>query len=93
MTDGTAGLQVKPRDADDWIDVPHVDGAFVVNIGDLLMRWTNDVYVSNPHRVQRPRRSAAPSPSSWTPIPTAWWKPCPPFRVSGITSRSWHMNI
>lgn len=55
-TDGTPGLQVKPRDHDDWMDVPHVDGAFVVNIGDLLMRWTNDVYVSNPHRVQRPKR-------------------------------------
>jgi isopenicillin N synthase-like dioxygenase len=71
MTDGTAGLQVKPRDQDDWIDVPSVKGAFVVNIGDLLMRWTNDVYVSNPHRVQRPkkeRRSIAffmdPNPDS-----------------------------
>ncbi|MEM1288583.1 MAG: 2-oxoglutarate and iron-dependent oxygenase domain-containing protein [Pseudomonadota bacterium] len=71
MTDGTPGLQVKPRDNADWIDVPHVDRAFVVNIGDLLMRWTNDTYVSNPHRVQRPkkeRRSIAyfmdPNPDS-----------------------------
>ncbi|MEQ8658425.1 MAG: 2-oxoglutarate and iron-dependent oxygenase domain-containing protein [Hyphomicrobiales bacterium] len=62
MSDGTAGLQVKPRDSADWIDVPAVDGAFIVNIGDLLMRWTNDIYVSNPHRVLRPikeRRSIA----------------------------------
>ena len=71
VTDGTPGLQVKPRDHDGWIDVPHVDGAFVVNIGDLLMRWTNDTYVSNPHRVLRPpreRRSIAffldPNPDS-----------------------------
>ena len=61
MTDGEAGLQVRPRGGD-WIDVPHVPGAFVVNIGDCLMRWTNDIYVSTPHRVlvpERVRRSIA----------------------------------
>lgn len=55
MTDGEPGLQVKPRGGD-WMDVPHLDGAYVVNIGDCLMRWTNDIYVSTPHRVLRPRR-------------------------------------
>ncbi|QDL94009.1 isopenicillin N synthase family oxygenase (plasmid) [Paroceanicella profunda] len=54
-TDGTAGLQVRPR-GQDWVDVPHVPGAFVVNIGDCLMRWTNDIYVSTPHRVLPPAR-------------------------------------
>lgn len=61
LTDGTPGLQVTPRGSD-WIDVPHVPGAFVVNIGDCLMRWSNDIYVSNPHRVlppPRPRQSVA----------------------------------
>ncbi|MEO0384761.1 MAG: 2-oxoglutarate and iron-dependent oxygenase domain-containing protein [Pseudomonadota bacterium] len=56
MTDGTAGLQVKPRGSDEWVDVPHVENAFVVNLGDLLMRWTNDVYVSTRHRVIPPAR-------------------------------------
>ncbi|MEM7642599.1 MAG: 2-oxoglutarate and iron-dependent oxygenase domain-containing protein [Pseudomonadota bacterium] len=55
MTDGEPGLQVKPRGGD-WVDVPHVAGAYVVNIGDCLMRWTNDVYVSTPHRVLPPKR-------------------------------------
>jgi isopenicillin N synthase-like dioxygenase len=55
MTDGEPGLQVKPRGGD-WTDVPQVEGAYVVNIGDCLMRWTNDIYVSTPHRVLRPRR-------------------------------------
>ena len=61
MTDGEAGLQVKPRGGD-WMDVPHVPGAFTVNIGDCLMRWTNDHYASTPHRVlppERQRRSIA----------------------------------
>jgi isopenicillin N synthase-like dioxygenase len=54
LTDGEPGLQVRPRGGD-WMDVPHVPGAFVVNIGDCLMRWTNDIYVSTPHRVRPPR--------------------------------------
>jgi isopenicillin N synthase-like dioxygenase len=60
-SDGEPGLQVKPRGGD-WMDVPRVEGAFIINIGDCLMRWTNDIYVSTPHRVKvpkRPRRSLA----------------------------------
>jgi isopenicillin N synthase-like dioxygenase len=56
LTDGAPGLQVRPRGGD-WQDVPHVAGAFVVNIGDCLMRWTNDIYVSTPHRVLPPPRA------------------------------------
>ena len=52
-TDGVAGLQVRRRNGS-WQDVPALPGAFVCNIGDCLMRWTNDVYVSTPHRVQAP---------------------------------------
>lgn len=61
MTDGEPGLQLKLRDGG-WIDVPMVPGAYVVNIADCLMRWSNDIYVSTPHRVQIPknvRRSLA----------------------------------
>jgi len=49
-TDDVGGLEVRTR-AGDWIDAPAMANAFVVNIGDCLMRWTNDVYVSTPHRV------------------------------------------
>jgi isopenicillin N synthase-like dioxygenase len=52
-TDGIAGLQVRTRSGA-WIDAPHIAGAFVCNIGDCLMRWTNDVYISTPHRVAIP---------------------------------------
>ncbi|NNL18790.1 MAG: isopenicillin N synthase family oxygenase [Boseongicola sp.] len=61
MTDGEPGLQVRPRDGD-WVDVPSVENAYVVNIGDSMMRWSNDIYVSTPHRVLPPkntRRSVA----------------------------------
>jgi isopenicillin N synthase-like dioxygenase len=54
-TDGVAGLQVRARNGM-WLDAPHLPGAFVCNIGDCLMRWTNDVYVSTPHRVAVPLR-------------------------------------
>ncbi|MEO1537134.1 MAG: 2-oxoglutarate and iron-dependent oxygenase domain-containing protein [Pseudomonadota bacterium] len=60
-SDGEPGLQVQPR-GQDWIDVPSVPGAFIINIADCLMRWTNDIYVSTPHRVRvpkKPRRSLA----------------------------------
>lgn len=53
MTDGVGGLEVRARNGA-WIAAPHVPGAFIVNIGDCLMRWTNDVYVSTPHRVASP---------------------------------------
>jgi len=53
LTDDAGGLEVRTRDGD-WIKAPYVPGAFVCNIGDCLMRWTNDVYVSTPHRVVNP---------------------------------------
>nr|WP_134331717.1 2-oxoglutarate and iron-dependent oxygenase domain-containing protein [Pseudomonas sp. HS-2] len=48
--DEVGGLQVKRRDGG-WIDAPFVQGTFVVNIADMLMQWTNDKWVSTPHRV------------------------------------------
>ena len=48
--DDVGGLQVKRRDGG-WIEAPPIAGTFVVNIADMLMRWTNDRWVSTPHRV------------------------------------------
>lgn len=33
-----------------WLDAPVVPGAFVVNSGNMLRRWTNDRFLSTPHR-------------------------------------------
>lgn len=51
--DVRGGLQIRNRHGD-WIDVPALPGTFVVNIGDTLARWTNDLWVSTMHRVVNP---------------------------------------
>jgi len=58
LTDDTpGGLQVHTREGE-WVDaIPPAD-AFVVNIGDLMMMWTNDRWLSNMHRVVNPPASA-----------------------------------
>lgn len=33
-----------------WIDAPALAGAYVVNGGQLLQRWTNDFFLATPHR-------------------------------------------
>jgi isopenicillin N synthase-like dioxygenase len=52
------GLQVFNK-AGQWVDVPMVEGALVVNIADLMMQWTNDLWVSTLHRVVNPPPDAA----------------------------------
>lgn len=49
LNDQVGGLQVLHQNQ--WIDVPHVPGALVVNIGDLLQLVTNDRFISAEHRV------------------------------------------
>ena len=46
------GLEVL-NGAGEWIDVPPVEGTFVVNIGDLLELWTNGAFVATSHRVRK----------------------------------------
>jgi len=52
-TDEVGGLEVRTRDGR-WLAAPFIPGTYVCNIGDCLMRWTNDIYVSTPHRVVSP---------------------------------------
>jgi isopenicillin N synthase-like dioxygenase len=51
--DAPGGLQVADAQGD-WFDVPLVPGSFVINLGDLMQRWTNDRWRSALHRVVNP---------------------------------------
>jgi isopenicillin N synthase-like dioxygenase len=51
LQDGTGGLQVWNNTSSEWVDVTPIPNAYVVNLGNLMMRWTNDRYLSNLHRV------------------------------------------
>ncbi|KAJ5767061.1 uncharacterized protein N7511_004677 [Penicillium nucicola] len=51
LQDMIGGLQVMNQATDQWVDVQPRKGALVVNLGNLFMRWTNDTYMSNLHRV------------------------------------------
>jgi isopenicillin N synthase-like dioxygenase len=51
--DGVGGLQVMRRDGR-WLDVTVPPATVVVNLGDLMAIWTNDRWVSTPHRVVNP---------------------------------------
>jgi isopenicillin N synthase-like dioxygenase len=58
--DAPGGLQVRGPNRQ-WVDVTPRQGAFVVNSGDLIQRWTNDRWVSNVHRVVNPPMDASAS--------------------------------
>ncbi len=48
--DAVGGLQVQDVNGD-WIQAPPIEGTLIVNVADLLSRWTDGAYNSTPHRV------------------------------------------
>jgi isopenicillin N synthase-like dioxygenase len=75
LQDEAGGLEVQ-NVAGDWILAPPLPGTLVVNLGDLVQRWTNDLYRSTMHRVlNRSRDGVARDrysvPFFYTPDPHA----------------------
>lgn len=50
LQDPIGGLELRKRDGE-WVGAPYIEGTYIVNLGDLFKVWTDDVYVSNLHRV------------------------------------------
>jgi isopenicillin N synthase-like dioxygenase len=86
-TDDVGGLEVRTR-AGQWMAAPVIPGAFIVNIGDCLMRWTNDVYVSTPHRViNRSARERYSIAFFYDPNPDAMVETIPSCVAKGEVTR------
>ena len=79
------GLSIRTQSGN-WIDAPAIDNAYVVNGGQMLQRWTNDLFLATPHRaINRSGGERYAIPSSATATSTGRSPPCRP--PSGRTSR------
>ncbi|MEW5808969.1 MAG: 2-oxoglutarate and iron-dependent oxygenase domain-containing protein [Actinomycetota bacterium] len=80
------GLEVQ-NGAGDWVDVPPVEGTFVVNIGDLLELWTNGAFVATSHRVRRVCEERYSFPLFFNVDYDTWVAPLPQFLTPGAEPR------
>ncbi|EOA16876.1 hypothetical protein CARUB_v10005101mg [Capsella rubella] len=104
LQDQIGGLQVLQEGY--WFDVPHVPGALIINIGDLLQLISNDNFVSSEHRVLANRASKArisvacffftamtPNPTLYGPIREIVSEENPPkYRETTIKEYTAHFN-
>ena len=48
--DDTGGLEIRGSSGE-WVQATPIEGTYVINVGDLLARWSNGRFASTPHRV------------------------------------------
>jgi isopenicillin N synthase-like dioxygenase len=69
--DDVGGLEVRNKRGD-WIPAPPIPGTFVMNVGDILAKWSNGRFVSTPHRVRNlSRRDRYSQPFFYDPSMSA----------------------
>lgn len=77
VQDDVGGLQTQSME-DGWIDVPPTPGTIVVNLGDAMQVWTNDVYRAAIHRVTPMQgQSRYSTPYFFNPASTTVLEPLP----------------
>lgn len=75
--DDVGGLQVRNKHGE-WIAAPPIENTFVMNVGDILAKWSNGRFVSTPHRVKNlSRRDRYSQPFFYDPSMSALVE-CPP---------------
>ena len=66
--DSVGGLQVFNKHTSEWLKVPYVEGALVVNLGDMMERWSSKKFMSTIHRViDHPERHRYSAPFFFNP--------------------------
>jgi isopenicillin N synthase-like dioxygenase len=50
-----AALKVKLKSGE-WVDADPIPGGLFINIGEIMARWTNDIWVATPHKVMLPEK-------------------------------------
>jgi isopenicillin N synthase-like dioxygenase len=97
--DNVGGLEVRNA-AGDWIEALPLRDTFIINLGDLMARWTNGIYNSNLHRVKNNSsgRDRYSVPYFYGPRPDAMIEPMPgcldndhPRRFASCTAAE-HVN-
>jgi isopenicillin N synthase-like dioxygenase len=68
----------------EWIDVPPVEGTYVVNIGDMLELWTNGAFVATSHRVRKVAEERYSFPLFFNVDYHTEVKPLPQFAAAGV---------
>ncbi|WJX71316.1 hypothetical protein P8452_55322 [Trifolium repens] len=84
LQDDIGGLYVRGKDGDSWINIPPVNGALVINIGDVLQIMSNGRYKSIEHRVVANRNKTRISmPIFVNPAPDSVIGPLPEILENG----------